>query len=351
MVTPTPNYTPRRANGLTLTGNAADGRDLDPEQLDDGTGFDHIEEIAWDDQPLTHSAPVVKTLDPDNVSVAVDGASKIYRVRSSVEHLKNTKKIGRHVQKAMGSGWVDIPALSPLSFVVNRGETVGVIGTNGSGKSTLMKLLTGKTRPTTGDVYATSTPIMLGVNAALVRQISGRENIRLGCLAMGLTPSEVDAKFDMIVELSGLQNALDMPLKAYSAGMASRLQFAIATAVDPDILLIDEALNTGDAQFRARTKRRLDEVRAQAGCVFLVSHSLGTIKQMCTRVIWIEQGQLLADGDPEWVCAQYQEYTDHKANDRTRSARIVYHRTMLKLSPVQIEFAEGTRPVRASKHR
>lgn len=348
----TPNYTPRRANWLASHGTkTAEGLDVDPEVLDDGFGFDEIEEIAWDDQPLTHSAPVVETVNAEDVSVVVDGASKTYRIRSSSEHLKSNKRVGRQVQKVLGSGWAEIPALEEVSFVVNRGETVGVIGTNGSGKSTLMKLLTGKIRPTSGDVYATSTPVMLGVNAALVRQISGRENIKLGCLAMGLSPKEADERFDMIVEISGLHDALDMPLKAYSSGMASRLQFAIATAVDPDILLIDEALNTGDAQFRARTKKRLDEVRAQAGCVFLVSHSLGTIKQMCTRVIWIEQGRLLADGDPEWVCAQYEEYTDHKANERVRSAQIVYDRTLLKLSPVQVEFADGTRPVRASRAR
>ncbi|WP_300343113.1 ATP-binding cassette domain-containing protein [Nesterenkonia sp.] len=352
MSTSTSHYTPRRANWLAAGGTkTADGLDVDPEILDDGYGFDEIEEIAWDDQPLTQSSPVVETVDPGSVAVAVDGVSKIYRVRSSTEHLKSQKRVGRHVQRVLGSGWAEIPALEEVSFVVNRGETVGVIGTNGSGKSTLMKLLTGKIRPSSGEVYATSTPVMLGVNAALVRQISGRENIKLGCLAMGLSPKETEERFDMIVEISGLADALDMPLKAYSSGMASRLQFAIATAVDPDILLIDEALNTGDAQFRARTKKRLDEVRAQAGCVFLVSHSLGTIKQMCTRVIWIEQGRLLADGDPEWVCAQYQEYTDHKSNDRMRSAQIVYDRTLLKLSPVQVEFTPGTRPTKVSRAR
>ncbi|WP_147107595.1 ABC transporter ATP-binding protein [Nesterenkonia populi] len=337
-------YTPRRANWLTSP--EAEGLDTDPEILTDG--FGDIEEIAWDDAPLTHSAPVVETVDPENVSVAVDGASKTYRVRSSNEYLKEKHKAARQVKRVLGSGWLEVPALQPVSFVVNRGETVGVIGTNGSGKSTLMKLLTGKIRPTDGEVYATSTPVMLGVNAALVKEISGRENIRLGCLAMGLSPKETQDRFPLIVEISGLQDSLDMPLKAYSSGMASRLQFAIATAVDPDILLIDEALNTGDAKFRARTKERLDEVREQAGCVFLVSHSLGTIKQMCTRVLWIEQGQLLADGDPEWVCSQYQEYTDHSSNGRRRSAQIVYDRTLLKLSPVQVEFADGTRPKKAA---
>lgn len=280
MSTPTTPYTPRRANWPATNGTNGERLDLDPEIYDDGFGFDAIEEIAWDDHPLTQNAPQVEAVDPDRVSVAVDGASKVYRIRSGTEHKNSTKRFGRHLQRALGSGWSDIPALDELSFVVNRGETVGVIGTNGSGKSTLMKLLTGKIRPTSGEVYATSTPVMLGVNAALVREISGRENIKLGCLAMGLSPKEARKKFDMIVEISGLHDALDRPLKAYSSGMASRLQFAIATSVDPDILLIDEALNTGDAQFRARTKKRLDEVRAQAGCVFLVSHSLGTIKQM-----------------------------------------------------------------------
>ncbi|WP_233722109.1 ABC transporter ATP-binding protein [Nesterenkonia massiliensis] len=344
MSTPASEYTPRRANWLASSNAAAGGLDVDPEALDD---FDGIEEIAWDSAPLTYHAPVVETVNSAEIAVAVDGVSMVYRVRSSTEYLKAENRFARMVKQVTGSGWAEIPALDEVSFVVNRGESVGVIGTNGSGKSTLMKLLTGKVRPTTGEVYATSTPVMLGVNAALVRTISGRENIKLGCLAMGLSPEQTAEKFDMIVEISGLHDALDMPLKAYSSGMASRLQFAIATAVDPDILLIDEALNTGDAQFRARTKKRLDEVRSKAGCVFLVSHSLGTIKQMCTRVIWIEQGRLLADGDPEWVCSQYEEYTSHKSNDRKRSAQIVYDRTLLKLAPLQLEFSEGTRPTRA----
>jgi len=311
----------------------------------DDSGFS--EDTSWDEHPLTQQTPVIQTVDPKNVCLVVDDASMTYRVRSSSDYKNSESKISRGIKKVTGSGWAEVPALSNLSFIVNRGESVGVIGTNGSGKSTLMKLLTGKVRPTSGEVYATSTPVMLGVNAALVKEISGKENIRLGCLAMGLSPEQADAKYEQIVEISGLSNSLDMPLKTYSSGMASRLQFAIATSVDPDILLIDEALNTGDAQFRARTKKRLDEVRARAGCVFLVSHSLGTIKQMCTRVIWIEQGEMLADGDPQWVCQQYEEYTAHKSNDRMRSAKVVYERTRLQLNPVQVDFTNDSRPSKA----
>ena len=336
------SYIPRRVNwNAKSRAPQRDGAQWDFE--DD----EAVEELTLGSNPLTEQVPVVETVDPDEVSVVVDQASMTYRVRSQTEYRRSTNWFARQVKKVLGSGWAEVPALEPMSFIVNHGETVGVIGTNGSGKSTLMKLLTGKVRPSSGEVYATSTPIMLGVNAALVKTISGRENIRLGCLAMGLSPKQAEEKYDLIVEISGLKDALDMPLKTYSSGMQSRLQFAIATEVDPDILLIDEALNTGDAQFRARTKKRLDEVRAQAGCVFLVSHSLGTIKQMCTRVLWVEQGRLLADGDPEWVCQQYEEYTAHTSQKRKRSAQIVYDRTLLKHSPVQVRFKEGTRPKRA----
>lgn len=288
------------------------------------------------------TTPEQEKIRSSEIAVAVDDVSKIYRVRSTTAAESKEGLIGRF-SRAVGTGWAEVAALNNLSFVVRRGESVGVIGTNGSGKSTLMKLLTGKIRPTTGEVYATSTPVMLGVNAALVKQLSGRENIRLGCLAMGLTPPQADEKFETIVELSGLADSLHLPLKSYSSGMASRLQFAIATAVDPDILLIDEALNTGDANFRARTAARLAEVRAQAGCVFLVSHSLGTIQQMCSRVIWIEQGQILADGDPEWVTRQYKEYTDHMSAGRYKFAQLVYDRCRLRLAPVSIAFS-GDRP-------
>ncbi|MCH8565421.1 ABC transporter ATP-binding protein [Nesterenkonia sp. LB17] len=304
-----------------------------------------------DDHPFTQQTPVIRTVKPENVCLVVDDASMTYRVRSSSDKHESSGRIARGIKRVTGAGWAEVHALSSLSFIVNRGESVGVIGTNGSGKSTLMKLLTGKVRPTSGEVYATSTPVMLGVNAALVKEISGRENIRLGCLAMGLSPEQTAAKYDQIVEISGLSDALEMPLKTYSSGMSSRLQFAIATSVDPDILLIDEALNTGDAQFRARTKERLDEVRSNAGCVFLVSHSLGTIKQMCTRVIWIEQGEMLADGDPQWVCDQYEEYTSHKANGRMRAAKVVYERTRLRLDRMQIDFTTGTRPKKAGTGR
>src|SRR5690625_3048416 len=247
-------------------------------------------------------------------AVVIDGAAQTYTV-SAASVRKEDRTLLQRLRGATGVSFQYVQALKPLSLVVHTGQAVGVIGTNGSGKSTLMKMLTGHLPPTSGAIYATSTPIMLGVNAALVKQISGYDNITLGCLAMGMTRTQVEEKRDGVIELSGLTpNALNLPMKAYSSGMASRLQFAIATSMDPEILIIDEALNTGDAQFRDRTAARIDELRSQAGCVFLVSHSLPTIREMTNRCIWVEKGELVMDDDPAAVTKKYHGYTKLMAN-------------------------------------
>ena len=233
------------------------------------------------------------------------GAGGILRVVRGVSHRANM---------------VTVNALNSLSLIVERGESLGVIGRNGSGKSTLMKLVSGQIRPSSGAIFASSTPIMLGVNAALVPDLSGDQNVVLGCLAMGLSRAEIDERFETIVELSGLEKSIHLPMKSYSSGMSSRLRFAIAASVDPEILLVDEALNTGDAQFADRSKQRMDELRSKAGCVLLVSHSLETITEMCTRVIWLDKGDLIMDGLPKQVTKAYIDFTRHLSKGNNLSA-------------------------------
>ena len=263
---------------------------------------------------MTATETVATTV--SDATVVIDNASLTYTVRSATKETGPRSLIQR-IKGVAGVSQQYVEALKPLSLVVRTGESVGVIGTNGSGKSTLMKLLTGHLPPTQGTIYATSTPVMLGVNAALVKQISGYDNITLGCLAMGMTRQQVEEKRETVIELSGLEDrALRLPMKAYSSGMASRLQFAIATSMDPEILIIDEALNTGDAQFRDRTAARIDELRGQAGSVFLVSHSLPTIREMTNRCIWIQQGELVMDGDPAEVTKAYHGYTKRMAQKK-----------------------------------
>lgn len=253
-------------------------------------------------------------------AVVIDRVSMTYRVpskegKSATSGDTPDTQVGRR-------RLVDVHALKELSLVVNRGESIGIIGRNGSGKSTLMKLINGRVPPTTGAIYASGRPTLLGVSAALVPDLTGRENIMLGCLAMGMSKTQIRSKYKEIVELAGLERSINLPMRTYSSGMGSRLQFAIATAIDQEILLIDEALNTGDDQFKGRTKKRMDELRANAGCVFLVSHSEATIKELCSRVIWLDDGDLLMDGDPQEVTKWYRTFIKHlTAGDRVAAMK------------------------------
>ncbi|MCU1512285.1 MAG: hypothetical protein JWO34_2125, partial [Arthrobacter sp.] len=140
---------------------------------------------------------------------------------------------------------------------------------------------------------------------------------------MGMTHQQVNEKYDAIVELSGLEEAIHMPMKSYSAGMSSRLRFAIAASIDPEILIIDEALNTGDAQFKDKTRKRMLELLDQAGTVFLVSHGMATVTDLCNRVIWIDQGELISDGDPAQVVKSYRMFTQKlAAGDRLGAMKL-----------------------------
>lgn len=254
--------------------------------------------------------------------VVIDRVRMTYRVRSSKgAAAQDTQAFRRIVQQmTRRPSLVTVTALKEISLVVERGESVGIIGRNGSGKSTIMKLISGQVAPTSGSIFASSTPILLGVNAALVPELSGDQNVVLGCLAMGMDFREIADRFDDIVELSGLGSAIYLPMKSYSSGMASRLRFAIAAAVNPEILLVDEALNTGDAQFASRSKVRMDELREQAGCVFIVSHSLDTIRDMCTRVLWLDKGELIMDGEPMETTQSYKEFSALLARGNNISA-------------------------------
>lgn len=276
--------------------------------------------------------------------VVVQDVAMTYRV-ASTEALADVRfrhmKILRKLSPLPNT--VTVNALNELSLVVNRGESVGVIGRNGSGKSTLMKLISGQIRPTGGAIHASSTPIMLGVNAALVPTLSGDQNVVLGCLAMGMSREEIDERFDEIVEVSGLENSIHLPMKSYSSGMGSRLRFAIAACANPEILLVDEALNTGDAQFAARSKRRMDELRSKAGCVLLVSHSLSTIKSMTGRVVWLDKGDLIMDGDPKEVVKAYLAFTKHLSKGNNISAQKLRSDAIAGLEKFRVTDASGRR--------
>jgi teichoic acid transport system ATP-binding protein len=201
-----------------------------------------------------------------------------------------------------------IHAVKDVSMVAQAGETIGIVGANGSGKSTLLAALAGLLPVEAGQVYARTQPSLLGVGSALQPAVSGRRNVMLGCLALGMPTGEVEERFDEIVDFAGVGDFIDLPLAAYSSGMKARLLFSIATAVVPQILVIDEALAVGDEQFRDRSRGRIDELRAAAGTVFVVTHNLNHVLDTCTRVAWLNEGRLEADGPPDEVVREYRDW-------------------------------------------
>jgi teichoic acid transport system ATP-binding protein len=198
-----------------------------------------------------------------------------------------------------------IDAVRGVSIEASHGELVGLIGPNGSGKSTLLQAMAGMLPPTSGSVYASSRPMLLGVGATLKPDLSGRRNIMIGGLALGLSRAQVVEIESDIVTFAGLEEFIDLPLRTYSSGMRARLHFSIATAVTPEILLIDEFLSVGDKEFRTKSAQRIEEIRKHAGTVFLVSHNLNEIERSCERVIWLERGQVVMDGPTSEVVAAY----------------------------------------------
>lgn len=200
-----------------------------------------------------------------------------------------------------------IDAVKNVSFDLDEGVSLGIIGSNGSGKSTLLRSIAGLLPPTGGEILVRSVPALLGVNAVLRPLMTGRRNIQIGLLAQGLRQDEVDSMTPEVVEFSELDDFIDLPMNTYSSGMRARLHFAIATAVSPEILLIDEALAVGDRRFREKSAQRLDAHRAAAGTMILVSHNISEIRRSCNRVIWIEKGEMRMDGSTEEVAKAYEE--------------------------------------------
>lgn len=252
--------------------------------------------------------------DEPKPTVLVEDAHVTYRIRTDVRpRLKDLLRHGVHASDR------SIEALRGVSFSAYEGQIIGIVGRNGQGKSTLLRAIGGLLPVTSGAVYAVDRPALLGVSAALQGQLSGRRNIILGGLAIGLSPEEIDGLVRDILEFAGLQEYADIPLRAYSSGMRARLHFALATAVKPRILLIDEVLSVGDEDFRNRSRERLEELRDNTGTVFVVSHNLRAIRSLCNRALWLEGGQIQADGSARHVTTQYANFVRERNQAHRRT--------------------------------
>jgi teichoic acid transport system ATP-binding protein len=239
-------------------------------------------------------------------AIRVDELSVTYRtsvdktptLRNAVVRLGRRQRVVR-----------EIAALRAVSFEVQRGTVLGIVGANGAGKSTLMRTVAGILPPTSGRIEVhgrVSTLLALGVG--FNANLTGRENVVLGGLAAGLSRRQVEEKYDEIADFAELDDFMDMPMKTYSSGMYGRLGFSVAVNMNPDILLIDEALSTGDAHFKAKSMEKMKELCARASTILLVTHGLATVRELCTDAIWIHKGELRLRGEPPRVTRAYTQF-------------------------------------------
>jgi ABC-type polysaccharide/polyol phosphate transport system ATPase subunit len=221
-------------------------------------------------------------------------------LRSTVRRLGRRERVVREIE-----------AVKHVSFEIPHGTVLGIVGANGAGKSTLVRTIAGILPPTEGriDVFGrVSTLLALGVG--FNRNLTGRDNVRLGGLAAGLNRDQLDEKYEEIVRFAELGEFMDMPMRTYSSGMYGRLAFSVAVNMDPDILLIDEALSVGDARFRRKSANKMRELCSEAHTIVLVSHALGSIRELCDQAIWLDHGVLRMWDEPEAVVDAYTEFLE-----------------------------------------
>jgi teichoic acid transport system ATP-binding protein len=245
-------------------------------------------------------------------TVIADDVHIVYRVYGGGNKGNATAALRRIIRREPSSRVREVHAVRGVTFTAYRGEAIGLIGSNGSGKSTLLRAIAGLLPTERGKVYTDGQPSLLGVNAALMNDLTGERNVVLGGLAMGMTREQIKERYQGIVDFSGINDKGDfisLPMRTYSSGMAARLRFSIAAAKDHDVLMIDEALATGDKKFQRRSEARIRELRQEAGTVFLVSHNNKSIRSTCDRVLWLEKGELVMDGPTDQVMKAYEEET------------------------------------------
>lgn len=233
----------------------------------------------------------------ENVSMKFNlGIEKEFSIKQAFVDILSGKK------KKKEEFW----ALSDVDFNIGKGEVVGLIGSNGAGKSTLLKIVSGVMKPTKGKVTVKGViSPMIELGAGFDGNLTARENIYLNGAILGYSKDFLDSKFDEIVEFSELKDFLDVPVKNFSSGMTAKLAFSIATIVNPEILIVDEILSVGDIKFQEKSKNKMMEMIKGGTTVLYVSHSIQSIKELCTKVVWLEHGKVIKIGDTNKICDEY----------------------------------------------
>lgn len=229
------------------------------------------------------------------------GIEKEFSIKQAFINFFSFKK---HKKKKKDTFW----ALNDVSFNIEKGEVIGLIGSNGAGKSTLLKVVSGVLKPTKGSVTVNGViSPMIELGAGFDAELTARENIYLNGAILGYSKEFLDEKFDEIVEFSELKDFLDAPVRNFSSGMVAKLAFSIATIVNPEILIVDEILSVGDIKFQEKSKNKMMEMIKGGTTVLYVSHDLSSIMELCNKVVWLEHGKVLKVGDTKPICKEYYE--------------------------------------------
>lgn len=247
----------------------------------------------------------------NDIAIRVNNLSKRYEIYTTPrDRLKQfvLPRLRRLIGKSAKQYFDEFWALNDVSFEVGKGETVGIIGRNGSGKSTLLQMICGTLNPTSGSIQTNGRiAALLELGSGFNPEFTGRENVYMNAAVLGLSNEEIDARFEDIVAFADIGNFIEQPVKTYSSGMMVRLAFAVAINVDPEILIVDEALSVGDELFQRKCFSRIEAIRANGATILFVSHSGGTIVELCDRAILLDAGEKLAVGLPKQIVGSYQK--------------------------------------------
>lgn len=261
-----------------------------------------------------------------NYAIEFDHVSKIYSLKTKGK--KNTKNTKFY-------------ALKDISFKIEKGEVVGILGTNGSGKSTMSLVLAGISDVDEGTMTVNGEQALIAINTGLNKQLTGIENIRFKGALLGLSKSRIDEIIEGVIDFAEIGDFLYQPVKKYSSGMKSRLGFSINLCLDPDIMIVDEALSVGDKAFAKKCLNKMTELKNQGKTIIFISHSLPQVRKFCTKALWIEGGMMKEFGDINEICDHYEEYVEHlnslsaadkkKLNDEKFAKRVIHDEKKKKL--------------------
>lgn len=277
------------------------------------------------------------------IDLKFDRVSKKYRIYHEAEEEKSPSGLGRLTRRLRGN-WTDFWAIRDVSFEVDRGEALGIIGQNGAGKSTILKLLYNITTPTKGKIAVNGRlAALIEVASGFHPDLTGRENVFLNGSLLGMKRREIKSKLDSIVDFAGVSAFIDTPVKRYSSGMYLRLGFAIAAHLDPDILLLDEVLAVGDAAFQARCIERINQLRDAGTTIVFVSHNLGAVESLCDRVFLMRQGEIFRSGPPHDVISEYEHLLTNMPVSASAVRSQQVHRQAVQITSVSFFNSAGAK--------